>query len=354
MASKAPGLGLVNRTKGIHINIMIERRPSHYRFPLRGALRRASFPIRAFPGHENAATPGISAGFARVRLISSRKSAPGVRVEPGCVREAIPDVEATLMANLREANENLVVASMHAQAMTEEAWHANTVKEQFLATLAHELRNPLSPVLNALEVLNRVKSPDPMVSWAHSMILRQVGNMTMLINDLLDISRINSGRIQLEKRHVTIEEVMRQAIEIGSPAIHGRKQILMVDIPLQDLTVDGDPRRLVQVFSNLLNNAGKYTHAGGSILFVAEVVENCVVLRVSDNGCGIEEDALPHVFELFSQEDRSLDRAKGGLGIGLAVARGIVELHGGTISASSGGPGKGSQFEVVLPLNVEP
>jgi CheY-like chemotaxis protein len=265
------------------------------------------------------------------------------------------DVDSFTLGQLREANEKLVIASLRSQALTEASEHANVLKEQFLAMLAHEMRNPLAPIVNALEVLHRVKTTDPMVPWAHDVIKRQVNQMTRLINDLLDVARINTGKIELQLRSVTVEEIMRMAVETSAVSIRDRKQTLEVYVPPRPLYIHGDHARLVQVFSNLLNNAAKYTQEGGAIKFLAQHLEKQkVAIRVSDNGCGIAADALPDIFKLFTQEDRSLARSGGGLGVGLTVARGIIELHEGSISATSAGPGEGCEFAVTLPLLDEP
>ncbi|MDB5866900.1 MAG: hybrid sensor histidine kinase/response regulator [Betaproteobacteria bacterium] len=263
-------------------------------------------------------------------------------------------LEGTEITQLREANENLVIATVHAQTLTEASERASRQKEEFLAMLAHELRNPLAPIVNALAVLRRVATAEPLVPWAHDVIKRQVDHMTRLLDDLLDVSRVTTGKIALQKRATTVSEVMLQAVETSRPPLEARNQYLTVVIPPKPLTVDGDPARLVQVFSNLLNNAAKYTQEGGAITFSAKQRGDAVVLRVTDDGFGIAAEALPGIFDLFTQEDRSLARAEGGLGIGLTVVRAIVEMHGGAVTAASPGPGEGSEFEVTLPLLQTP
>ncbi len=259
---------------------------------------------------------------------------------------------AVRMALLREANEKLVLATLQAQSATEEAEHASQDKEHFLAMLAHELRNPLAPIVNALAILRRSSSQDPKVTWVHDIIKRQVDHLTRLLDELLEVSRLTSGKVVLKRRPVEIAESMRFAIEAAQPLVRKRRQRLSVDFPAQSLTVDGDPTRLVQILSNLLHNAAKYTQEGGTITFSASREAESVVLRVTDNGSGIAPEVLPHIFDLFTQEGRSLDHAQGGLGIGLTVVRSLVELHGGTVDAASGGVGKGSAFSVALPLLV--
>ena len=271
----------------------------------------------------------------------------------GAVGAAVtePDVR---MAQLREANEKLLIATIQAQKATEVAERANRDKEQFLAMLAHELRNPLAPVVNALAILRRSTSANATLTWVHDIIKRQVDHLTQLLDDLLEVSRLTSGKVALKKRPVEISEAMRFALEAARPLIRGRRQHLSVDFPPQPLTVDGDPTRLIQIFSNLLHNAAKYTQEGGSIRFSAERQAETVQVRVTDDGCGIAAETLPHIFDLFMQEGRSLDHAQGGLGVGLTVVRRLVALHGGTVQATSPGLGLGSEFVVVLPLMQNP
>jgi CheY-like chemotaxis protein len=258
------------------------------------------------------------------------------------------------MAMLREANEKLVLATLQAQSATEEAERASQDKEHFLAMLAHELRNPLAPIVNALAILRRSATADPKVTWVHDIIKRQVDHLTRLLDELLEVSRLTSGKVVLKRRPVEIAETMRFAIEAAQPLMRGRRQHLSVDFPPQPLTVDGDPTRLVQILSNLLHNAAKYTPEGGAINFAASRAAGSVVLRVTDNGCGIAPEVLPHIFDLFTQEGRSLDHAQGGLGIGLTVVRSLVELHGGSVAAASQGVGQGSEFFITLPLMANP
>lgn len=297
-----------------------------------------------------------SASSDRPQALGDETGHVNVDIVPASETDLGPDTrqeqafDSGLMLQLRDANEHLVIATMEAQALTEAAERGNRQREQFLAMLAHELRNPLAPIVNALAVLHRVATPEPLVPWAHDVIKRQVGHMTRLLNDLLDVSRVTSGKITLQKRPVALSDLMVQAVETSSPPIRDRKQNLTVEIPRHALILDGDAARLTQVFSNLLNNAAKYTQEGGAIKFSAEEQGESVVLRVTDNGFGIAPDVLPTIFEIFAQEDRSLARAHGGLGIGLTVVRAIVEMHGGTVTAASRGPGEGSEFTVSLPL----
>ena len=297
----------------------------------------------------------------REEQVEAREGALGIRDELASLREATICAreeaarskmtnEAVHMDQLREANENLVIATVHSQEAIEAAERASRQQEHFLAMLAHELRNPLAPIVNALAVMHQVPTPEPSVTWAHDIIKRQVGHITRLLNDLLDVSRLATGKIVLQKAPAAVGDFMREAVEVVEPLIRSRKQHLKLDIPDEVLVVHGDAVRLVQVFSNLLNNAVKYTPTGGSITISAARRGNGVVLRVADDGCGIAAEALPDIFNLFEQEGRSLRHAQGGLGIGLSIVRGMVEMHGGSVTADSRGPGEGSEFVVTLPL----
>jgi signal transduction histidine kinase len=277
-----------------------------------------------------------------------------LRGEAARAKQAAGPEPGARMDLLRDANEKLVIATMTAQAATEEAENSNREKEHFLAMLAHELRNPLAPIGNALAIMRRTKSSDPTLVWVHDIIKRQVDHLTQLLNELLEVSRLTSGKVVLKKRPIEIAEAMRVAIEAARPLIQGRRQRLGISFPPLPLVVDGDQTRLVQIFSNLLHNSAKYTHEGGTIHFSAAPVEGHVVLRIVDNGSGIAAAALPHIFDLFTQEGSSLDHAQGGLGIGLTVVRSLVELHGGNVTAASPGPGAGSEFVVSLPLMPNP
>lgn len=301
------------------------------------------------------------AASKREKQVEAREEAAHIREELVMENEAAirsredasrgnTENEAKHMDQLREANANLVVASVHSQEAAEAAERVSRQQEQFLAMLAHELRNPLAPIVNALAVLHQMPTPEPSVTWAHDIIKRQIDHVTRLLNDLLDVSRLNTGKIALQKAPAAVKAVMSEAIEVAEPLITNRMQHLKLDIPDESLVVDGDSVRLVQVFSNLLNNAVKYTPINGNIAFSAARVGNSVVLRVADDGCGITAEALPDIFNLFAQEDRSRGHADGGLGIGLSIVRGIVGMHGGSVTANSHGPGEGCEFIVTLPL----
>ncbi len=227
---------------------------------------------------------------------------------------------------------------------------ADRRKDEFLAMLAHELRNPLSVIGGASEILQRAGAMEPEVQRARDAIERQARHMARLVDDLLDVSRVTQGKIALKNERVPVAGVFRHAVEATAPIVRALRHKLFVSLPSDRLSIDGDAVRLTQIVSNVLNNAAKYTPAGGEIHLSAERRGAHVEIRVRDNGQGINPTLLPHVFDLFVQGDRGADRAQGGLGIGLTMARSLVEMHGGTIEAHSDGPGAGSEFVIALPL----
>ncbi len=223
-------------------------------------------------------------------------------------------------------------------------------KNEFLATLAHELRNPLAPVRNAVQILRLPRTQPAQAQWAHAVIDRQVDHLTRLIDDLMDVSRITHDKLELRKARVALGEIVAGAIESSRHAIDGSRHRLEVDLPAEPIHLDADAIRLVQVFMNLLTNAAKYTPAGGRITLAAARDGAAVVVRVSDTGVGIAPDHLPNLFEMFYQPEEVRQRSKEGLGLGLALVRHLVRLHGGTVDAASPGRGEGSVFTVRLPV----
>ena len=214
----------------------------------------------------------------------------------------------------------------------------------------HELRNPLSPILTALQLMKLRGEPGS--ERERTVIERQVSHLTRLVDDLLDVSRIARGRVELKTEIVEVADVVAKAIEMASPLLEQRQHTLKMDVPRRGLRVDGDPTRLGQVISNLLTNAAKYTPPNGVVTVRAKQVDDEVVLSVRDTGIGISPEVLPRIFDLFVQERQALDRSQGGLGIGLTIVRSLVERHGGSVSARSDGPGKGSEFIIRLPLDA--
>ena len=230
----------------------------------------------------------------------------------------------------------------------------NQRKDEFLAMLSHELRNPLAPIRNAVEVIRRLTpDADKRVTWATDVTERQVTQLTRLVEELLDVARISQGKIALKLDVIDLRAVLAQAVETVRSLIDKRHHHLTVDLPGQPVWLQGDFTRLSQVVANLLNNAAKYTQEGGEIELALSVGEQHALIKVRDNGAGIEPDLLPHVFELFEQGKRSLDRSQGGLGVGLTLVQRLVDLHHGQVSAASAGSGQGAEFFVVLPGVVE-
>jgi signal transduction histidine kinase len=225
-------------------------------------------------------------------------------------------------------------------------------KNDFIAMLAHELRNPLAPIRNALEIMRLTAADPDAVERSRAMLERQVGQMVRLIDDLLDVSRITTGKLRVQPEPVTLAAVLETAVEISRPALDKAGVRFTLSLPPDALPLVGDRVRLAQVFSNLLNNAAKYTPEGGSVSLTAERDGAEAVVRVSDSGVGIPADVLPRVFDLFTQVDRTLNRSQGGLGIGLALVHRLVSLHQGRVTARSDGPGKGAEFAVHLPLST--
>jgi PAS domain S-box-containing protein len=226
---------------------------------------------------------------------------------------------------------------------------AERQKDEFIAMLAHELRNPLAPIRNAVQVLREPQLAVPELQWARNVIDRQVAHMSRLLEDLLDVSRVNHGTLLLRRTPMNLMVAIEQAVETSRPLVSFRRHTLNQAVPGEPLMVEGDLPRLVQVFSNLLNNAAKYTGNGGNIDLTAEAEEDEAVVRVRDNGRGIPPELLPRIFDVFTQDERLLDRTQGGLGLGLALVRRLVDMHGGRVEAHSDGPGCGAEFVVRLP-----
>ncbi len=273
---------------------------------------------------------GLSGGY---RFCES--SAVAIRNPDGSIREWIgtlvdEDDRVRALQELREADRR---------------------KDEFLAMLSHELRNPLAPILNAVEILERAGPGDHAVTSKYRAVIGlQVQHMKRLLDDLLDVSRVSQGKIQLRKEPMELGALLLQAVDVSRPMIVEKRQELSLTLAHGPLALDADPTRLVQVFANLLNNAAKYTDEGGHIALTVKAENGEAVVRVRDDGMGMTPELLARAFDLFVQETRSLDRAQGGLGIGLTMVRTLVKMHGGSVRASSEGPGRGSEFVVSLPL----
>jgi signal transduction histidine kinase/ActR/RegA family two-component response regulator len=229
---------------------------------------------------------------------------------------------------------------------------ADQRKDEFLAILAHELRNPLAPILNSLNLLKLTSAQDTSTQRATAMMERQVNHMVRLVDDLLEVSRISRGKIELRKGPIELNAIVRSALETSRPHIDAAGQYLLLEFPPEPLMLEGDFVRLTQVVSNLLNNAAKYSDPGGRIWLTVQREGGTAVISVRDMGRGIPPDKLPHVFELFMQVDQQPNRPQGGLGIGLTLVKRLVEMHGGSIEGRSEGTGKGAEFIVRLPLSA--
>ena len=255
----------------------------------------------------------------------------------------------SLVEQLREANQNLVLATVNAQTMKEEADATNRRQTEFLAMLAHELRNPLAPISSAAQLLKLLEVNEPRVQQVSDILTRQVSHMTRLMDDLLDVSRVTRGLVTLANERLDLAAIVAGAVEQVRPLIERRHHTLTLHMATQPVQVLGDRTRLVQILANLLANAAKYTPDGGQIVLAVNAGHDTVELRVSDNGAGIEPDLLPHIFDLFIQAKRSPDRSQGGLGLGLALVKSLVAQHGGQVHAQSAGLAQGSVFTVTLP-----
>jgi signal transduction histidine kinase/PAS domain-containing protein len=255
--------------------------------------------------------------------------------------------DATDLAAAEDLAHRTVIAIENARLLSA-LKESDCRKDEFLAILAHELRNPLAPIRNAVQIY-RAKGPSvPELQWATDVIDRQVHQMTRLVDDLLDVSRITTGKIELRKERVELAVVVNSAVEASRPLIEKWGHGLTVTIPPQPIQIEVDPTRMAQVLSNLLNNAAKYMDQGGRIWVIAERQSGHVLIRVKDTGIGIPTETLLRIFDMFTQVDRSSERSEGGLGIGLTLVQRLVEMHGGTVEARSDGPEKGSEFVVRL------
>ncbi|MET0535793.1 MAG: response regulator [Steroidobacter sp.] len=259
--------------------------------------------------------------------------------------EANTTLQAEKAQELERVNQNLEQANAALR-------DADRHKDEFIAILAHELRNPLAPIRSAIDVMSLMQLEQPQLRWAREVIDRQTTHLSRLVDDLLDVSRISRGTIKLNKELLTLRTILERSVEAAQPIISARNHELQIDCSSDDATVEGDPTRLVQILSNLLNNAAKYMQTSGTILLRASVEESHAVFSVKDSGIGLTSEALPKLFNLFSRVHEASDKAPSGLGIGLALVRQLVELHGGTVNATSPGLNRGSEFTVRLPLST--
>jgi len=336
-------------------------------------------------GREQISVEHASAVAARTEALELRDRALRALAEADAARE---DRER-LLVQMREANERLVIATLEADELVERAiatgalaaesatieaarrqraealatqllasekalrasernaQASSRAKDEFLAMLGHELRTPLAPIQLALELIGLDQADAH--GREHAIIERQIGQLVRLVDDLFDVSRIKTGKIQLVREPIEISEIVSRAVEVASPLIDAKHHTLTVDVPQHGLAIDGDRLRLTQVIGNLLTNAAKYTPSHGSIVVAGSRSGANVVLRIRDTGIGISAQMLPRIFDLFAQEHQASDRAPGGLGLGLAIVRSLVTLHGGTVTAHSAGLGLGTELVVELP-----
>ncbi len=284
----------------------------------------------------------------RVELARLRDEAQTARTE---LHAAVIERDL-LLREMREANEQLVIATVRADEAAERAQANDRAKDEFLAMLGHELRNPLAPILAAVGLM-AFKAPK-VFERERTIIERQVNSLVRLVDDLLDVSRITRGKFELHRARIELSVVVAQAIEIAEPLIHAKAHTLVVKVSPQGLAIDGDSVRLAQAVGNLLTNAAKYTPGHGTIEITGEARGSSVRLSVRDSGIGISEEMLPRVFDSFAQERQALDRSLGGLGLGLTIVRSLISMHGGTVTARSDGIGRGAEFVLELPVAPPP
>lgn len=297
-----------------------------------------------------AATPGIDDSSLARRVAALERENAGLRGDLAASQ--------ALTASLREANEHLVLAAVDAQTSRDDAEENNRRQNEFLAMLAHELRNPLVPISVSASLLERCAASPGTLERLTGVIQRQVGHMARLLDDLLDAARLSSGKITLAIEPLRLAELIEHAAETVMPRVRERGQALAIAPVAESLVVEGDRVRLTQVFTNLLSNASKYTQDGGHIAVAVavgaapgETGAGGVCVTIADNGAGMSGETIARAFDLFTQGPRSLARSEGGLGVGLNVVRNLITMHGGSVGAASAGLGQGSTFTVCLPLS---
>lgn len=341
-----PGLAWIKDSEGryVYANDDAIRAFGVTREELYGRTDAEIFPpetVAAFRAHDRQA---LETG-AGIRVIETLEHPDGTIHHSIVSKFPIPgaDVESVLVGGMAID----ITERLEMEAALKEA---DRRKDEFLATLAHELRNPLAPLRNGLQVMKLARADDNVVEESRAMMERQLEQMVRLIDDLLDVSRISRGKITLQRQRVELAAVVRQAVETSRPLIDASRHDLTITGPPEPIYVDADVTRLAQVFANLLNNAAKYTEPGGHIAVRIERHGGEAVVAVRDSGVGIPAYMLPELFEMFTQVDRSLERSQGGLGIGLSLVKRLVEMHGGSVAARSDGHGMGSEFIVRLPV----
>ena len=305
------------------------------------AARRIARPL----GQLSQAVDALTAGDLAAPVAS------GARItEVARLSAAFQEMRDRLAERTRESERLAAELRARAEALAE----TDRRKDEFLAMLAHELRNPLGAIANSSYLLERIGTGHPQKARAVEIIRRQIQHLVRMVDDLLDVSRITRGKVELRREPLDFAEVVRNAVETTRPLAEAKDQDLSLEIAPEPLSLDGDVTRLEQVLSNLLRNAVKFTDEGGRIDVSAGRKDGYAIVRVRDDGIGITPDLLPRIFDLFAQGEQALDRSGAGLGIGLTLVRSLVEMHGGAIQARSDGAGRGSEFEVRLPLAPAP
>lgn len=319
--------------------------------PLVAAVPGLGFPGQVLPGAA-VVVPLLSGDRAPGALLvaAARQEAGAAAVQPPdwAALEELASRAAIAFENAR-LYQSLQAEIAERRAAEAELKRMNQRKDEFLAMLSHELRNPLAPIRNAVEMIRRIAPPDQKLAWATDVMDRQTHHLTRLVDELLDVARINQGVITLQRDAVDLNAVLAHSIDIARATIESRSHVLVVEQPPSPVWMNGDFARLSQVVANLLHNAAKYSENGGRIVLTLAVRDGDAVVTVRDNGIGIDAALMPRIFDLFAQGERSLDRSQGGLGVGLTLVRRLVELHGGSVTASSAGAGRGAEFEVRLP-----
>ena len=320
------------------------------------AIERAAIPIVMLTGQGSEAVAvqamkrGVHDYLVKGLNHEGLRQVVQAAIDKGILRRRLEEQHQELERMAAERLTLITELKQQAAALEE----ANRRKDDFLAMLGHELRNPLAPLSNTLQVMSMRGIKDPTLAQARDVMARQVNQLTRLVDDLLDVSRVTRGRIDLRKEPVDVAALARSTVEANRPCLAARRHEITVELPPTPLFAEADPVRLEQILCNLLNNAAKYTDPGGHILLNVAAEGEDAVIRVKDNGMGIPAELLPRVFDLFTQGSRSLDRSQGGLGLGLTLVKSLVALHGGTVQALSEGPNCGSEFVVRLPFLARP
>jgi signal transduction histidine kinase/ActR/RegA family two-component response regulator len=307
-------------------------------------------------GNDGATAPALRSALHEDETASLRNTISQLlsTIEAHAREKDRSEAFAVLVKQLQDANQHLVLATFDARDLQAAAEAASVRQVEFLSMLAHELRNPLQPMAMANEVLAGHAGLHPAIAQVHAVYSRQVAHMARLVDDLLDASRVSSGKITLQLAPMLLSEIIDNAVETSLASIERRHQQLQVRLPAAPILLQGDQVRLTQVFANVLINASKFTQEYGHIDVVAQRVGDSVEVSVSDDGAGIAPELQPFIFDLFTQGHRSLERAQGGLGIGLSLVRSITGLHGGSATVASEGAGMGSRFTITLPLSSAP